>query len=120
MSFLDTLKGGAAGIAEKITGEHSKLLQEFIKLVQNMPGGVSGLVKQFQDKGLSQVASTLTGQGTAVVSPADIAQGLGSEKISALASSTGIDAKLVPEKLASILPEAMKQLTSAGKLAGVP
>jgi uncharacterized protein YidB (DUF937 family) len=121
MNPLDTLKAGAAGIAEKVTGENPKLLQEVIKLVQNMPGGVSGLLKQFQDKGLGQIVSSLTGKGPKqVISPQQIVQGFGSDKISALASSTGLDPKLVPEKLATILPKVVEQLTPIAKMAGVP
>ncbi len=121
MNPLDTLKAGAAGIAEKITGENPKLFQEVLKLVQNMPGGVSGLVKQFQDKGLDQVANSLTGKGpTQAITPQQMLQGFGSDKINALAASTGIDPKVVPEKLASILPKVVEKLVPVAKMAGVP
>jgi uncharacterized protein YidB (DUF937 family) len=121
MNPLDTLKAGAAGIAEKITGENPKLLQEVIKFVQNTPGGVSGLLKQFQDKGLGQVVSSLQGKGpTQVITPEQIVLGFGSDKINALASSAGLDPKIVPEKLAIILPKVVEQLAPLGKMAGVP
>jgi uncharacterized protein YidB (DUF937 family) len=121
MSALDSLKAGAAGLAEKITGENPKLLQELMKLVQNMPGGVSGLMKQFQDKGLGSVASSLTGNGAAMsISPSQILQGFGSEKINSLAASAGLDPKIVPEKVASLLPKVMEKLAPAAKMAGVP
>ena len=121
MNPLDTLKTGAAGIAEKVTGEDPKLLVEAVKLVQNMPDGVSGLMKQFQDKGLGQIVSSLTGKGPKqAISPEQILQGFGSEKINALATSTGLDPKLVPEKLATILPKVVEQLTPIAKMAGVP
>ena len=120
MNPLDTLKTGAAGIAEKITGENPKLLQEVIKLVQNMPDGVSGLMKQFKDKGLGDIASSLTGKGPKqTISPEQILQGFGSEKINALASSAGLDPKVVPEKLATILPKVVEQLTPIAKTVGV-
>lgn len=120
MNPLDTLKTGALGVAEKVTGENPKLLQETIKLVQNMPDGLTGLVKQFQDKGLGQLAASFTGAGPKQeILPAQILQGFGSDKINALATATGIDPKLVPEQLVAILPKVFEKLTPLGKLAGV-
>jgi len=120
MSAIDTLKAGAAGIVEKITGEHPKLFQEVIKLVQNMPGGFSGLMKQFEDKGLGQVVASLTGKGPKMaISPEQMTQGFGTDKINALASAAGLDPKIVPEKLASILPKVVEQLSPVAKMAGV-
>jgi uncharacterized protein YidB (DUF937 family) len=115
MNPLDSLKAGVAGIAEKITGENPKLLPEVIKLVQNMPGGVSGLLKQFQEKGLVKVVSS----DLKTVSPEQVLQVFGSEKINALASATGLDPKVVPEKVATILPKVVEQLTPTAKMAGV-
>jgi uncharacterized protein YidB (DUF937 family) len=121
MNPLDTLKAGAAGIAEKITGENPKLLQEVIKFVQNTPGGVSGLMKQFQDKGLGQLAASLTGKGPKMaITPDQMLKGFGSDKINALATSSGLDPKIVPEKLAAILPKVLEQLTPIAKMAGTP
>jgi uncharacterized protein YidB (DUF937 family) len=120
MNPLDTLKAGVAGIAEKVTGEHPKLLQEVIKLIQNMPDGVAGLMKQFQAKGLGQIVASWTGKGPKqTISPQQVLQGFGSENINALASSTGLDPKIVPDKLATILPEVLEKLTPIEKLAGV-
>ena len=121
MNPMDTLKAGAAGLAEKITGENPKLLQEAIKLVQNMPGGVGGLMKQFQDKGLGSLASSLTGNGikTAIL-PDQIVKGFGADKINELAKASGLDPKVVPEKLVTLLPKVIGTLTPAAKLADVP
>lgn len=121
MNPLDTLKAGAAGIAEKITGENPALFQEVLKMVQNMPGGVSGLIKQFQDRGLGSVVASLTGKGPAqAISPDQILKGLGSDKINAVATSTGLDPKLVSEKLASILPKVVQQLAPIASMTAAP
>lgn len=120
MNPIDTLKAGAAGLTEKITGENPKLLQETIKLVQNMPGGLSGLMKQFQDNGLGQLVTSLTGKvPNLTILPEQMVKGFGSDKISALATSSGLDSKVVSEKLTSILPKVVEQLTPTAKLAGV-
>jgi uncharacterized protein YidB (DUF937 family) len=110
MNPIDTLKAGAAGIAEKFTGENPKLFAETIKLVQGMPDGFSGLKKQFQDKGLGTLVSSLTGKAPSqAILPEQMVKGFGKEKIDALAASTGLDPKIVPEKLAGILPKVFEK-----------
>jgi uncharacterized protein YidB (DUF937 family) len=109
------------GLTEKITGEHPKLFTEVLKLVQNMPDGVGGLLKQFQDKGLGQVVASWTGKGPKqAVTPDQILQILGNDKVNALASSSGLDPKVVPEKLAKLLPNVVEELTPIEALAGLP
>lgn len=116
MNPIDTLKAGAAGIAEKFTGENPKLFAETIKLVQGMPDGFLGLKKQFQDKGLGTLVQSLTGEGpTQTVMPDQVVKGFGKDKIDALAAAAGLDPKVVPEKLAGILPKVFDQLMSKVK-----
>ena len=111
---------GTAGIADKIPTENTKLFQEATKLVQNMPGGVSGLVKQFQDKGLGNIAPWLTDRAsTQTVTPEQIVQGLGTEKVNALATASGLDVKVVRRELGTILPKVVQQLAPAEKVAEV-
>ena len=115
--MIENIKAATAGIADSIpTDESTKLFPEVMKLVQNMPGGVSGLVKLFQDKGLGNVATSLTATGgTQKISPEQIVQGLGSERIDALATASGLDTKIVRTKLVEILPKVIQQLAPAGK-----
>lgn len=117
MNPMDTLDTTAGGLAEKVTGEEPKLLQEVMKLVQNMPGGFDGLMKQFQDKGLGSPA----GNGIKTpLTPDQILDAFGADKINALAASAGLDPKVVPEKLVTLLPKVVEKLTPAAKLAAVP
>ena len=119
MNPLETLKTGAAGLAEKFTGENPKLFSEVIKFVESFPDGISGLFKQFKDKGLGDVVSSLTGKGPAMpISPAQIVQGFGTDKINAFASASGLDPKVVPEKIAEFFPKVVEKLTPFAK-AGV-
>jgi uncharacterized protein YidB (DUF937 family) len=119
MKAMDSLKTGVAGITEKFTGENPRLMTEVIKLIQNMPDGVSGLIKQFQDKGLGQLITGLTAPGsTQTISPEQVMQGFGSDKINALASASGMSPKNVPEKLANIFPKVLQQLAPIAKMAG--
>lgn len=119
MNPMDTLKAGAATLAEKVTGENPKLFSEVIKLVQGMPGGFSGLTKQFQDRGLGSIVSSLTGRAPRQdITPEQMELGFGKETIDSLAASTGMDPKIVPEKLAGLLPKIFDQF--APKLAAKP
>jgi uncharacterized protein YidB (DUF937 family) len=53
------------------------------------------------------------------ITPEQMVLGFGSEKINALAASSGLDPKVVPEKLVAILPKVVEQLAPAATFAGV-
>ena len=108
-----------AGLADKISTENPKLFQETVTMVQNMPGGFPGLVKQFQEKGLGSVATSWTTKGiTQSITADQISQGFGRDRINTLATASGLDAKLVPEQLVTILPKVVQQLAPAEKVVG--
>ena len=109
---LENIKAGTAVVLGPITIEDTKLFQEVVKLVQGMPRGVPGLVKQFHDKGLGYVASRLTAKGpTQTISPEQLVQGLGVNRIDGLATASGLDARIVRRELVTILPKVVQQLT---------
>lgn len=113
---LENIKGATVEIADTVVSDNAKLVPEVLKLVQNMPGGVSGLVKQFQDRGLGNVASSLIARGgVKTISPEQIVQGLGMEKIEGLATASGLDVKFVRKALVTVLPNVLEQLTPATK-----
>ena len=110
MNPLDTMKTGAAGLTEKLTGENPKLLVEVTKLVKNMPDGFSGLMKQFQDRGLGNLVTSLKANTPVSITPDDMAKGFGSDHINMLAKNTGMDATAVQTQLAALLPKIAQQL----------
>jgi uncharacterized protein YidB (DUF937 family) len=79
--------------------------------------GLDGLVKGLQDAGLGdQVASWIgTGQNQPV-SPEQIGQALGPDKLEQLSSSTGLDVGQLLPMLAAFLPQIIDALTPDGKL----
>jgi uncharacterized protein YidB (DUF937 family) len=114
---LESINAGTATVFGPITIEETKLFQEVLKLVQTMPRGVPGLVKQFEDKGLGYVASRLTAKGpTQTISPEQLVQGLGVMRIDGLASASGLDARIVRRELVTILPKVVRQLTPPGNV----
>jgi uncharacterized protein YidB (DUF937 family) len=115
--MLENIKATTAETADTIVSDSTKLFPEVLKLVQNMPGGVSGLLKQFQDKGLGNVATALLARGvTQTITPQQIVHGLGIEKIEALATASGLDTKIVRKELVTILPKIVAQLAPAEKV----
>lgn len=113
---LVNIKAATAGIADTVVSDDAKLFPEVVKMVQNMPGGVSGIVKQFQDRGLRNVAASLIATGgIKTISPEQIVHGLGMQKIEALATASKLDVKVVRKALVTVLPNVLEQLTPAKK-----
>ena len=113
---LENIKVATAESADTIISDNTKLIPAVLKMVENMPGGVTGLVKQFQDRGLANVASSLTAKsGIRTISPEQLVQGLGMEKIEALATASGLDVKVVRKELVNVLPKVLEQLAPADK-----
>src|SRR5688500_8934119 len=111
---LENITATTAGFSNTIVSDGEKLRPEVLKLVRAMPGGVPGLLKQFQDKGLGHVASALTSRdGTRMISPQQIVQGLGTQHIEALAIASRLDAKVVRKELVLVLPHVLHQLASS-------
>jgi uncharacterized protein YidB (DUF937 family) len=114
---LENIKTASTGIADTIVSDNTKLFPEVLKMVQNMPDGAAGLLKQFRDRGLANVATSLTAKsGTQMITPEQLVQGLGAEKIDALATASGLDTKIVRKELVTILPSVLKQLAPAEKV----
>ena len=113
---LENIKVAKPELADAVVSDNAKLAPAVLKMVQNMPGGVTGLVKQFQDRGLANVASSLTAKsGVRTISPEQLVQGLGMEKIEALATASGLDVKVVRKELVNVLPNVLEQLAPADK-----
>ncbi|HEX6316050.1 MAG TPA: YidB family protein [Gemmatimonadaceae bacterium] len=108
---LDNNKTATTGTADTLVSDSTKLAPEVLKMVQNMPGGVEGLVRQFKDRGLANVGSSLIARGgVKTITPAQLVQGLGMEKIETLATASGLDVKVVRKELVTVLPTVLEQL----------
>jgi uncharacterized protein YidB (DUF937 family) len=111
---LENTVVATAGFKLPIVSDSEKLLPEVLQLVRTMPGGVPGLLKQFQDRGLGHVASALTSRdGTRMISPQQIVQGLGTLHIEALATASRLDVRVVRKALVMVLPQVLEQLAPA-------
>ena len=111
---LEHITATTAEIAPTIVSDNEKLFPEVLNLVRATRGGVAGLLKQFQDKGLGHVATALTSRdGTRMITPQQIVQGLGTQLVEELATASRLDVKVVRKELVLVLPQVLEQLTSA-------
>lgn len=92
---------------------------EVVGSVINNPqtGGLPGLIKSFEEKGLGGIAASWVGTGpNQPISAAQIQSVLGSEQVGAFAQKLGISPQEVSDRLAQLLPQVVDKLTPNGSL----
>jgi uncharacterized protein YidB (DUF937 family) len=113
MALLDDILGmvGGKGGAGNILGAITHLIDEH--------GGLNGLLKKFQDSGLSEAVGSWVGLGeNHKIDASNIMQVLGSDKIQQLAKQFGLDHNQFASQIAGMLPQVIDQLTPDGKVPG--
>ena len=118
MSFLEDMKNKAAGAIGGIGGEHSGLIHGLMEMLTHQEsGGLAGLLQGFQQKGLGEIVSSWIGKGENwPISPDQVQQALGPERIGQLADQTGLSPESVRSRLAEVLPGLVDKLTPEGKI----
>ena len=116
MGIFDDIKKAGS----KILGEAGEggLMEQVLGLVANpQTGGLSGLVDQFNDKGLGGLISSWISTGeNQPVSGEQIDQVIGEDKIQEIAQKLGLSATEARSGLASFLPQIIDKLTPNGQL----
>jgi uncharacterized protein YidB (DUF937 family) len=118
MGLLDQLK---EGIMSKLGGSGSQLNSVFdhaMSLINNpATGGIAGLVETFKSKGLGEVINSWVGTGANLpISPDQIKNALGADKIAQIAEKVGISKDAVSQHLSQLLPQLIDKLTPNGNL----
>jgi uncharacterized protein YidB (DUF937 family) len=105
----DLLKGGlSGGLGGLLAGGAAGSV---------LSGGLGGLLKQFQDNGQGQVASSWVGTGpNQDISESDLAKSIGADDINALAQHTGLSRQELLSGLRRELPGAIDELTPDGRV----
>jgi uncharacterized protein YidB (DUF937 family) len=115
MSLMDDVKNKA--MATMAGGGSDPMVAVVLEMIQNHPGGLSGLVQSFHDKGLGGLVSSWTSTGQNLPISADqIHQALGSQTVQALAAKAGIPLDAAGSSLAQILPSLIDKLTANGEV----
>ncbi len=115
MSFLEDMAGKEIG--SMLSGSSNPLAASVMQMINNQPGGLSGLVQQFHDKGLGGLVTSWVGTGQNLPISADQLQHvLGSEQVKELAAKAGISPEAASSHLSQLLPMLIDKLTPNGQL----
>lgn len=113
MSFIDDIAGKALGGL----GGGNSTLSAVLQLVNSQPGGLSGLMQAFQEKGLGGVASSWVGTGAnQSITPEQVQSVFGEEPIKQFAEKTGVAPDQASAKIAEYLPQIVDKLTPNGQV----
>lgn len=114
MGFLDEMATKAVASAG---GSSNPIVSAVLQLIQNQPGGISGLLQQFHEKGLGDLVNSWVSTGQNLpVSPDQVQHVLGTEQVQQVAASAGIPAQIASSKLAEFLPMIVDKLTPNGQV----
>ena len=113
MGFMDTVDGMIGGQGNS----KAALLQAAMGLIQNHPGGLQGLLAQFQSAGLGDHVASWVGSGpNQPITPGHVEQALGPDQLNNLAQQAGVAPAQASAGLASLLPEIVNHLTPSGTM----
>lgn len=117
MGLLDMVTGALDGTAGK--GGNNQLMDVVTQMLSNngQQGGLAGLAKTFQDKGMGdQIASWIGNGQNLPISVDQIKNVLGSGQLGQIASQLGMDEQQAAGGLADLLPQVVDKLTPGGQV----
>ncbi len=108
------LQSALGGNAESQT---QNLVKGVVGMLTSNAGGISGLVDKFKQSGLGDVAASWVGTGeNKPVSPQQLEEALGADKVAELAKEAGIPADKGAEVLSQVLPSVVDKMTPDGEV----
>lgn len=117
MGLLEDMAGKAMGAASTGSPAEASIASEVLQMVNRQPGGLSGLVQLFHEKGLGGVINSWISNGQNLpVSSTQIQDVLGSDRIKQLAAKIGISPNTAGSTLAQVLPTVVDHLTPQGRI----
>ncbi len=115
MSFLEDMAGKE--FSSMLSSSSNPMVSTIMQMINNQPGGLSGVVQQFHDKGLGSLVSSWVGTGQNLPISADQLQHvLGSEQVKELAAKAGVSPDVASSHLAQLLPMLIDKLTPNGQV----
>jgi len=115
MSFLEDMAGRE--VSSMLANSSNPLASSIMQMISNQPGGLSGLLQQFHDKGLGSLVSSWVSTGQNLPISADqIQHVLGSDQVKELAAKAGIAPDAAGSHLAQLLPFLIDKLTPNGQV----
>jgi uncharacterized protein YidB (DUF937 family) len=115
MSLIDDLGNKAAN---SMLGDSSNpLATGLLHMINNNPGGLSGMLQSFHDKGLGGLVSSWVSTGQNLPITADqIQHVLGAEQVKELAAKAGISPDIASNAISQLLPSLVDKLTPSGEM----
>ena len=115
MGLLDDLENKAVSSAMGSTT--NPLASQLLQMIQQQPGGLSGLVQNFHEKGLGALVTSWIGTGQNLpISSDQIQHVLGSTQVQQLAAKVGISPEAASSQLSQLLPTLVDKLTPNGQM----
>lgn len=115
VSILGQLSSALGG-APSESGS-STMLSAVMGVLNNHPGGVSGLAQSFEQQGLGHLMSSWIGTGENLPISADqVKSVLGDERVAEFAAKAGISPDVASSHLAELLPNVIDKLSPDGNL----
>jgi uncharacterized protein YidB (DUF937 family) len=113
MGLLDSVLG-----QQTASGTESGLMNSLLHVFGGQGGGgLQSIIQAFESKGLGHIVSSWIGTGpNKPISPDQVEQGLGSDRISQIADHSGMSAEQTKSGLAKILPTLIDKLTPNGQV----
>ena len=125
MGLLDGLLGaisGAEGQQTQTNDPKAMLMQAALSMLSSQSGagelgGLSGLLSQFRNAGLTDVVNSWVGNGqNQPISADQVQQALGGGQLQQLAQAAGLSQDEAAGHLSEILPELINKLTPNGQV----
>lgn len=115
MSLFNSVLSAAASLGlGKDQKEQASLLPALIQVVNQYPGGITGLMQAFQQGGLGAIVNSWMGQGKNLpVEPNQLQQILGSSMVGDLVQKSGLDQSSVLSHLTTLLPVVVDKVFSS-------
>jgi uncharacterized protein YidB (DUF937 family) len=115
MGIIDDVTSKVRGMTG---GENSGLVTGIIEMLSNREtGGLAGIIQSFQQKGLGEIISSWVGKGpNAPISPNQVKEGLGNERMQQLSARAGTSTDETATKLSTLLPEIIDKATPEGNV----
>jgi uncharacterized protein YidB (DUF937 family) len=113
MGLLDDMEGKAL----QSIASSNPAMGAVMEMINNHPGGLSGLLQTFHDQGLGAVASSWVGTGAnQTISAEQIQSVLQDQHIQAFAAKAGVSPDQASSMIAQFLPTVIDKLTPNGQV----
>jgi len=113
MGLLDEITGSA--MSGMLGNSSNPLVHSAMEMIQNQPGGLAGLIQNFEQKGMGGMVQSWVANGpNPPVSSDQLTHVLGSDAIKNLAAKAGISPDQAGSQLAALLPGLIDKLTPNG------